>query len=275
MKKKGMDGKFLDFPLCCLAYIAGDKNKLEEVANFCVVDKAIKMDHNYKIKGRIKDTDFSFMTAKDFDITQKLHLSIALVSKDLGININSMEDATHSWLKIKEFVDQYEKKYGIDAYCRMGRQLTYETISGELPLRIYLVLAAIHSILGKRNSFLRITYKRIAYCMNGFKKKDFAFKENPNLRLLTDRQIGTCVEKLREKNLIRVFVYNHREKFYSTRIKYEDKLRELVAMNKLQKAEKKANVEDRLMSQRIKSQIKRIKLTGKPNTMYLNTDQMM
>jgi len=275
MKKKGMDGKFLDYPLCCLVYVAGDKNKLEEVAKFCVVEKAFKIDHNYKIKGRIKDTDFSFMTAKDFDLTQKLHLSIALFAKDLGIKINSIEEATHSWLKIKEFVEQFELKYGKDAYCRMGRQITFEAISGVLPLRMYLVLAAIHSILGKRNSFLRITYERIAYCMTGFKRKEFAIQENPKQKLLTGRQIGTCVDKLREKNLIRVFTYNRREKFYSTRIKCEETLRELVAKHKLQKAEKKFNVEDCEMSQRIKSQIRRIKLTGKPNTMYLNTDPNM
>lgn len=275
MKKNGMDGKFLDFPLCCLAYVAGDKNKLDEVANFCVVEKAFKMDNNYKIKGRIKATDFSFMTAKDFDITQKLHLAIALFAKDLGIKINSIEEATNSWLRIKEFVGQYELKYGKDAYCRMGRQITFEVIYGELPLRMYLVLAAIHSILGKRNSFLRITYERIAYCMTGFKRKEYAIMENPKQKLLTDRQIGTCVEKLREKNLIRVFVCNRREKFYSTRIKYEETLREIVAKSKLQKAEKKYHVEDREMSQQIKSQIRRIKMTGKPNTMFLNTDQMM
>jgi hypothetical protein len=275
MKKKGMDGKFLDFPLCCLAYIADDKNKLNEIANYCVIGKALKMDHNYKIKGRIKDTDFSYMTAKDFDITQKFHLSIALASNNLGINLSSIEDATNSWLKINEFVNQYERKYGKDAYCRMGRQLTYEVIAGNLPLRIYLVLAAIHAILGKRNSFLRITYERIAYCMKGFKRKEIATKENPNLKLLSDRQIGTCVDKLREKNLIRIFIYNRREKFYSTRIKYDDALMEFVAKKKIQQAEKKYNVRDREMSQQIKSQIRRIKLTGKPNTMYLNTDPNM
>jgi len=275
MKNKGMDGKFLDFPLCCLVYINGNKNKLEEIALFCVIEKALKLDQNYKIKKRIKETDFNFMIAKDFDVKQKLHISIALASKDLGIKIKSIEKATHTWLKIKELVEKFKNKYGIDAYCSMGRQITFETIAGKLPLRLYLVLAAIHSILGKSKAHVRITYERIAIRMTGYKSKDILKKEKPRMKILSDRQVGLTVAKLREKNLIRIFVYNQRERFYSTRIKYEDTLRELVAKSKLQKAERKYCVEDREMSQRIKSQIRRIKLTGKPNTMYLNTDPNM
>jgi len=275
MLKNGMDGKFLDFPLCCLAYIEGNQNKLKEIAFYCVVTKALELEYNYKIIGRIKATDFSYMTAKDFDVTQKLHLSIALVSKDLGIKIESIEEATNCWIAVKEYIRDHETKYGIDAYCSMGRKLTYEAIEGKLPLRIYLVLAAIHSILGKSKPYLRITYERIAVRMTGCKSKDVLKEEKPQTRIISDRQVGLTVAKLREKNLIRIFVYNRRERFYSTKIKHEDTLRDLVAKSKFQKAEKKYCVEDRRMSQMINSQIKRIKSTGKPNTMFLNTDPEM
>lgn len=236
-----MDGKFIDFPLCCLAYIKGEKQRLTEIALFCVIEKALKLEKDKIIFARISNTDFSFMTAIDFVPDDPFHQKIGIASQDLGISISNILEANSVWVTIKEFVISYEAKYKKDAYCRMGRQLTFETIEGKFPYRDYSVLCAISSILGKSriNPYL-IPDKRIAYCMHGYKTEKIASIENPDIELLSDKQLDKIVKRLKGKSgksFIGYVKMPRKGKYYSTRIKETDKLREAIK----QKRERRQN----------------------------------
>lgn len=97
MLKKRMDGHFLDYPICCLSYLKGEQQKLKDVAFYCVVECAYKRKEDYKIIGRIKNADFSFVKAKDFNLMEGIHYHIAIAAQDLGVEIDSFIEALKCW----------------------------------------------------------------------------------------------------------------------------------------------------------------------------------
>jgi len=262
MKKNRMDGKFLDFPLCCLAFINCEKERLREIQIFCVINRALKMEVDEKFDLRVSKMDLHNIKADDFIIDDKLHQKIVLASEDLGITLSSIQESFYCYSQMKEFVLDYELKYKTDSYCRIGRQLFYETMEGKFSFREFLVLCAISSKLGKQNSFYRITYEQIGYRMFGYKTKDIALEEKKDLELFSERQIALSVNLLRMKNLITCITY-FREKIYSTRIKDENELWHLYRTQKERRAEKKYKVIDKEESKKLQTSLKRIRMTKK------------
>ncbi len=219
------DKIFFEFPLVYLSYIEDDPNKLIGLIEMQVVDKALKSSTNMK-------TDFNKVKISDFDCENPVHRKIVIAAKAMNVGINSIEDAITSWLDLKTYQYAYEEKYGKDAYCRIGKKLTEDVINGYFGLREYKVLAAIQSALGKQKPFLRITYEQISYRMHGFKRKTIAKVEGKDLYVLSAHQIKTSVMKLINKKLLICVTYLFREKYYSTKIKRTDVLRDLIARKK-------------------------------------------
>ncbi|MHB8871992.1 MAG: hypothetical protein ACYC5G_06080 [Candidatus Doudnabacteria bacterium] len=224
MNKK-FDKVFLEFPLVYLSYIGDDPNKLNELLEMQVVDKALKSSNNMT-------TNFSKVKITDFDYENPIHRKIVIATKMMNIRINSIENAINSWLDFKTYQYAYEEKYGKDAYCRIGKKLTEDVIGGYFGLREYKVLAALQSALGKQKTFLRITYEQISYRMLGYKQKRIAKIEGKDLHILSAHQIKTSVTKLINKKLLICVTYLFREKYYSTKIKRTDVLRDLIGRKK-------------------------------------------
>lgn len=222
---KNFDKIFFEFPLIYLSCIGDDPNKLNELIEMQVVDKALKSSNNMT-------TDFNKVKISDFDCENPVHRKIVIAAKAMNIGINSIEGAIKSWIDFKTYQYTYEDKYGKDAYCRIGKKLTEDVINGYFGLREYKVLAAIQSALGKQKPFLRITYEQISYRMHGYKRKRIAKAEGKDLYILSAHQIKTSVTKLIHKKLLICVTYLFREKYYSTKIKRTEVLRELVARKK-------------------------------------------
>lgn len=223
--KKQFDKIFLEFPLIYLNYIGDDICKLNELLEMQVVDKALKSSNNITL-------DFSKVKISDFDHENPVHRKIVVTAKILNVKIDSIENAIQYWLDFKTFQISYEDKYGKDAFCRIGKKLTEDVINGYFGLREYKVLAAIQSVLGKQKSFLRITYEQISYRMHGYKRKRITQIEGKNLHVLSAHQIKTSVTKLINKKLLICVTYLFREKYYSTKIKRTDVLRDMIARKK-------------------------------------------
>lgn len=114
----------------------------------------------------------------------------------------------------------------------MGKKLSEDVINDYFSLREYKVLAAIQSILGKQKPFQRITYEQISYRMLGYKRKRIALAEGKDLHVLSTHQIKTTVAKLIRKKFLICVTYHFREKYYSTKIKRINLLRELILKRK-------------------------------------------
>lgn len=223
--KARFDKIFLEFPLIYLRYIGDDINRLNDLLEMQVVDKALKS--NFKMT-----MDFSKVNITDFDYDNSIHQKIVSTAKMMNVKLNSIERAIKYWIDLKALQFEYEDKYGKDAFCRIGKKLTEDVLNGYFGLREYKVLAAIQSILGKQKPFLRITYEQISYRMTGYKRKRIAIAESKDLHLLSPHQIKTSVIKLLRKKLLICVTYLYREKYYSVRIKRTEVLKELILKKK-------------------------------------------
>jgi hypothetical protein len=252
--KPQFDKIFLEFPLIYLNYVGDNISKLNELLEMQVVDKALKSSNNIKF-------DFSKVKIIDFDCENPVHRKIVIAAKMLSVKVDSIENAIQYWLDFKTFQIAYEDKYEKDAYCRIGKKLTEDVINGYFGLREYKVLAAIQSALGKQRPFLRITYEQISYRMHGYKRKRIAKIEGKDLHVLSAHQIKTSVTKLINKKLVLCVTYLFREKYYSTKIKRADVLRDMIARKKKEYFIQASAINDVVWSRKIQEEIR----TGRSN----------
>ncbi|MBX3008034.1 MAG: hypothetical protein KF816_08415 [Melioribacteraceae bacterium] len=263
MRRNQFDKKFIEFPLVCLSYCSGDKNLLKDILIMCIVDNALK--------STIKELcNPELIKANDFDCKNPIHQKIALVSIEYNTPLFSFEEAINKWIDIKTKIIEYEKIYGKDAYCRMGKQLIEDVINGRFGFREYAVLAAIHSILGKSKPYARITYEQISCRVLGYKKKSIKEVEIKNESALSARQIKTSILKLVKKKLVTTITYQQREKYYSTKIKKRDSLCELIAKKKLKHHELKLGIEDQIWSNNLRQQMDSMRYKSVVITRQLN-----
>jgi len=252
---KEFDKKFIEFPLFCLLYCANDKKRLKDIILYCIVDSAIKSKIDDKI-------DCSLVKPDDFDNDNEIYVKIAAAAVEYNYKIESIEKAINVWLEIKPQIVAYEGKYGTDAYCRMGMQLTNDVITGRFGFREYKVLAAIQSTLGKKRTHLRITYENISYRALGYKMKKIAYAEGITQGALSGRQIKTSVIKLINKKLLTSVTYFKREKYYSTVIKCPEKLRELIKNKKQHNHQVSCGIEDFRWSLKTKEEMESMRMRG-------------
>lgn len=247
--RKYFDKIFLEFPLIYLNYVGDDLNKLNELLQMQIVEAALKSTINVTM-------DFGKIKTNDFEIENPVHKKIVVTAKRFNINLGSIEDAIQYWIDLKTLLYAYEDKYGKDAYCRMGKKLTEDVLNGTFGFREYKVLAAIHSILGKQKSFLRITYEQISYRALGYKRKKIAFTEGVYQGALSAHQVKRSVTKLTEKKLLTCVTYLYREKYYSTKIKQTSVLRDLVAKKKKEASLIRSSIRDVEWSRKTQQEIK-------------------
>jgi len=231
------DKKFIEFPLYCLLYCADDKERLKDIILFCIVESAV---HN-KIYNA---SDIDSIKPGDFDIENEMHSKIVSAAAEYDYIVESIEKAINIWLEMKQAILDYLNKYGAGSYCRMGIQLTNDVINNKFGFREYKVLAVIQSILGNKKIYLRITYEHISYRVLGYKKKKIAQQEGKMEGALSAHQLKTSVTKLIHKKLLTSVTYMHREKYYSTKIKSADKLRDLIKNKKVRNCSIKYGIDD-------------------------------
>ena len=254
-----MDKIFFEFPLCCLAYPTNDKLKLGMIISYCIVE------HSKKIQTDIDERidEYAGNIPNGFNKKSKGDKQLLLACEELGITSGDMNHTKQNHSILSRHIYNYEFKHGKDSYCRIGKKLSFETRDGEFPYRLFSVLCAIQSIIGKTAKFKRLTKERIRYASIGYKSKVIAQKEiTPEQILLTDRQLGTTIEMLHAKKFFSKFTYANRQTFYSTKLD-DNRLFEAVKNSKIYWAKKKAGLIDKERSNEIQSELKIFRLQGR------------
>lgn len=250
-----MDGKLLEFPLCCLAFGDTKEERLEHIISYSVVEYSIKIEKGVRQRVALLEDSAPY----DFDSEVESHRKLLLASDELSLKLGSINYNFKRHSTLSKFIEDYQVKYGKDAYCRVGKSLCFEVKDGRFDYKLFTVLCAIQSNIGKKKKFFRITKRNIRYRMHGYKTQKIALAESlsPDL-LLTDRQIGRRVDLLHAKKFFSKFTYAQRQTFYSTRLN-DDELKQAVFDSKVYWAKKKAGNDDREYSEKIKSQLKLIR----------------
>ena len=249
------DGILLEFPLCCLAMNYDEKELLDHIISYCIVR------HSHRIVTRTQERVYNYKGnfPMDFNGDSETDCQILLAGKELSITIERIQVNINRFSEVSNFIQEYEYKYKKDAYCRIGKNLLFETRDGKFEYKNFAVLCAIQSIIGKTKKHYRITKDRIRYRMHGYKSKNIAEQEmNGEQILLTDRQLGTIINFLYTKQFFSKFTYARRQTFYSTRLTNEE-LREEIKNMKIYLAKKKSGFEDDKTTEEIKSHLRLIK----------------
>jgi hypothetical protein len=249
------DKKFLEFPLCCLSF--QDEKLIDKIISYSLVRYSYKIEIG--LDARIDKYPGKF--PYKFDDLSQDHWKIILAAEELGISIHNMENTIGNYVVLDFHITEYEDKYGNDAWCRIGKQIIFETRDKKFNEEYLRILCAIQSILGKVKKKARITKNRIRFRMFGYKNEEIFLHENPqHFSLLTDRQIGNRIYLLHSKQFISKFTYAKRQTYYSTQLTDEE-LMEEVKKEKLFHAKRKMNLADDLKTSEIKTEIENLRTT--------------
>ena len=174
---------YFHFPLCLLAFREDHKERLQHIVSYCLYQEAKRTNPKFPRSAR----NGSLEEAANF----------------LGVNIRSPDNTISRWREADSFVRRWERRYGKDAFVRIGTTLLWEAHDNSgVSYREFSVLCAINSIIGKLRSVpKRITEPRIRVRAAGFKSWDVAKSELPSdesrkTRLLTVDQVRYTLENL-------------------------------------------------------------------------------
>lgn len=226
-----MDGIFFDFPLCSIRYIKEDRSLIDYIISWCIVIHANNLE----------------------DGTHKERVNSS--ARYLGVVLGNYSDTMERYNLLNKSIQSQLKLSGKDSYCRMGKMLTFEARDGQFDFNQYRVLCAIHSILGKKKKFVRITYDRIRYAMHGYRSKELFLKSAPNVDLFTDRRLKYIIDILHSKKFFSRFTYGRRQIYYSTMLDDDEKLRDAVKLSKIYWQKTKLRLEDKVATAEIKKEL--------------------
>jgi hypothetical protein len=272
IKKREFDKHFFEFPLSSLIYLANNRERINDLMGYCIVRQTEKVklsnvEINNLVRHLIEERNKPLYGYKRDSI---YHKKILIGSSHFGVIINNIQGVIDEYDKLNEGIFSYIGRNGKDAYCRIGKDLLFEVYKGNFDYKLFSVLCGIQSIL-RDDKFKRITYDRIRYSMHGYKSKTVFEKENPGIKLLTDRQLKRLVDILHAKQFFSRFTYANRQIFYSTKIDNDEQLREIVKQSKLFWDNNKSNIRDKITTLEIKQEIQKERDKAKLISIELTT----
>jgi len=237
IEQRVFDGKFIEFPLCCLIYVGGEKERLKDIAVFFLFESAYQLNTKKNINEKFRE-----------------------VSTKYNYQIEDFEIGVRKYMLIKGLVLTHIEKHGAEPYCRIGNELLFETIAGKFQFAHFTFLCALSAIMGKRNAYKKISKKRLSYCMIGYKSSYVYEKDRKGkLEPVPERKIGNIADQLTTKKFFTKFTYNRRHTYYSTRIKSKKRLAELIMNAKLIKQAEKLKLEDARLTAEINNMLEKQK----------------
>ncbi|MFC1552690.1 hypothetical protein ACFL6P_09045 [Candidatus Latescibacterota bacterium] len=245
-----------NFPLCLLSYLGNTKNRIDHIISYCIVETAYTLQDmgysGYMDMESILDEELECILEDDEKIPQdyneenKLHGMILVARKRKGITGGTIKSFIKEHKQAKAYVKDFERRFGYDAPVQINKDLCFKTRDGKFDYKMFKVICAINSVIGKEAKFKRITVKQIRHRMNGFKTQvimDKVKKEccnNKDYIELTDKQIERLSKKVALLNFFRRYTYHKRQTFYSTRLNIEELIK-AVHESKNYKLNKKNN----------------------------------
>lgn len=253
-KKRVFDKIFFSFPLCLLAISENKKEVLQSILTYCLDE--------YKRRNK-----FSGFLSNNFknDFTQRqleqIINNVQQISSEIGLRFDYDFNFIKTLKKVIEFINDFERKFGKNPYCKIGKDLFQDTLYGNLDFISFSVYTSISSILGTKKTAVRITKKRIKIRMRGFKDEKSFLVSGCNSKLISDKHLNRITDLMEFKKLLSKFTYQRRQTFYSIEIKSKRALAKWIEKRKLHHESNKSGLIDRKLSAEIKSKVEKRKQT--------------
>jgi hypothetical protein len=217
------DDKYFQAPLSSLAFGTNEKEMLEHIISYCIVDVGLGLCRKMSgLEQRAKSKEIAKTISAGFDKLDSEHLAAAMGAQAVGCTIGSFRFTVEHWRALNNFRHAAQSKYGPDATFRLPRGLVFEARDGHgISHRELRVLAAVISCIGAKSYPVRITRKAIQCRMLGYKSPSILAAELPNRKdgalPITFRQINYTLDRLHERQFFARARANERQTFYSIR----------------------------------------------------------
>lgn len=160
--------------------------------------------------------------------------------KKIICQLNLKENLKRHHKECKEYVINFEMRYGKDQILRIGKNLFIETLSGTMSYDEFSIYCAITSWLGRNKPFDTIANSVLSFRAIGFKCEDDYLIDGRCIRKpISFYKLNKARQKLKKRKLIDYgSPIKGKMNYYSTRIKDGDELANIVGNRLLKKIEK-------------------------------------
>ncbi len=219
-------GNYLQFPLCALAYGKSEHDRLNAIISYGLVEtgKVVwSRITDAQRAGYLNTWSAVKCLPSDFDRCNPLHVAAVLGARVIGITIYSAVQEAARFQALRQYCDEFQMQNGSDALVRLRRDFVFEARDrkGMTP-RELAVLAAIYSVIGKKQRPVRITRETINLRALGYKTKEIARRELPRrsdgAQLLTEWKLRCTIDSLAARKFFLRSTFGRRETFYTNRM---------------------------------------------------------
>jgi hypothetical protein len=251
---------YFQFPLCAFAFGRTERERLDTIIHFSLVEAGQKHWGKLSEDARRVFIEKQKDLPSDFDGMQESHCIAICGANVTGVRIGSIRFCLCQHAKLKRFTNAYQQRYGPDTLVRLRTDLVFEARNGKgiNPCELSL-LAAIFSIIGRKQGPVRIIQERIICRALGYKSKVVMSAELPKRKdgskPLTDWKTRSCVLRLQRRRFFARATYGRRLTFYSHRMTEKQLRREVFEMKTFAFANQRlAQLDDQAMSDAIRNQ---------------------
>lgn len=238
------DDEYLQFPLCLLSMTSSKNELYKIIEDYAYINFGLKFlpKIDEKIISDYKErVEFIYGEHRE-ELTAGILGQQVIWSGNNQIYCNNLK--VDNYFKACQYIIKFESEYGKDALVRLRKNIISLLKSGEMSERNFRILTSIYSVIGNKD-YSSVTYEQIRYRMFGFKKRnifEIEKQNNPKIKLLTHRKIGTTVKKLEIQGWFTSCRPFNRKKYYSNRMDFETLYNRITrkedAWTKLQKKKK-------------------------------------
>lgn len=251
--------KYLQFPLCALAFFDDERDRLRHIISFGVVEAGHsmlkKLDPELQNQ---KAKELAPVPPEDYLMNNSEHVAAMVGAKAIGIIGPSVACLLDEWYRLTCFRDAFQKRNGRDVGVRVAVPFVLEAWEQKgITWRELAILCAVYSVIGAKDYPVRITRKTIQCRMLGYKSPSVMQVElgqrTDGALPLSCRQINYVLDKLHERKFFSRARANERQTFYSHRLSQNQLETKLVERKSYSAAFHKRRIQgDSRLMQRIK-----------------------
>jgi hypothetical protein len=215
--------RYFHFPLCLLSFGRDIKERLNAIIALACVEMGARQWQKFSPAQqhfrRSVPPPPSFCTC-EIDLNNDEELQLIAGCEYFNLICRNAKGMLADYARVTRFIKDFERKHGTDARVRIRKDWAFEVRDNKgMSYREFAVLAAIYSKIGASKRPMRIIQAEIWKRAHGF-KSDHVFRAEMNGRspFLTQRQVRSIVERLRDRKFFARRTYGRRQTYYSHRM---------------------------------------------------------
>jgi hypothetical protein len=226
---------YFQVPLCALAYGCSDRERLDAIIAYGVMEAGAKRwsKLNADERQRLFETEVTEgRLPRDFERNNTNHAIAVCGASVTNVTLSTVKRTLCEHAALSNFYGNFQQRHGDDAMVRLKTSLVFEARDGKgITPRELCVLAAIYSVIGRKQGPVLISQNRIRWRALGYKSKQVKVAELPrrkdDAQPLSNWQLRSLLDRLQARKFFARVTYGRRLSYYSHRMT-ETELRKAV-----------------------------------------------